>query len=125
MVKLLDNSRLKRTVAVLREGIEAGHYFGGQLYLSLNGEIIADSGFGNISPSHSDDKSSPVSPSHLVLLLSSAKPITAVAVAQQYERQKLDWDDPVVKFIPEFGMNGKEAITIRHLLTHTAGFRGA
>ena len=125
MLKLLDNLRLERTVAVLREGIEAGHYFGGQLYLSLNGEIIADSGFGNISPSHIEAKSSPISPSHLMLLLSSAKPVTAVAVAQQYEKQKLHWDDPVSELIPEFAVNGKERITIRHLLTHTAGFRSA
>jgi CubicO group peptidase (beta-lactamase class C family) len=29
---------------------------------------------------------------------------------------------PVVDVIPEFGTNGKEAVTLEHLLTHTAGF---
>src|SRR3954469_22791464 len=31
-------------------------------------------------------------------------------------------DTRVVDVIPEFGTNGKEAITLEHLLTHTAGF---
>jgi CubicO group peptidase (beta-lactamase class C family) len=35
----------------------------------------------------------------------------------------LELDDPVVRFIPEFGQKGKAPITIRHILTHTAGFR--
>jgi len=30
-------------------------------------------------------------------------------------------DDPVAKYIPEFAVNGKEAITVRQLLTHHAG----
>jgi CubicO group peptidase (beta-lactamase class C family) len=33
----------------------------------------------------------------------------------------LDYDDPVVKYIPEFAANGKEGVTVRHLLTHSAG----
>ncbi len=60
----------------------------------------------------------------LIVWMSSTKPIAAVAVAQLWERGKLELDDPVVRHIPEFGSNGKEAITIRHLLTHTAGIRG-
>src|SRR5262249_55794594 len=54
---------------------------------------------------------------------SSGKPITAVAIAQLWERGRLELDDVVSKHIPEFGVRGKEAITIRHLLTHTGGFR--
>ncbi len=40
-----------------------------------------------------------------------------------WEAGALGLDDPVVKFIPEFAARGKEGITIRHLLTHTAGIR--
>src|SRR5207248_3099545 len=62
-------------------------------------------------------------PDTLMLWLSAAKPITAVAIAQLWERGKLELDDPVARHIPEFAANGKDAITIRHILTHTAGFR--
>ncbi len=40
------------------------------------------------------------------------------------ERGLVKLDDPVTKFIPEFGSNGKDKINVRHLLTHTSGLRG-
>ncbi len=46
---------------------------------------------------------------------------TATAVMQLYEQHKLAFDDPVVKYLPEFAANGKEKITIRELLTHYSG----
>src|SRR5439155_4970665 len=42
----------------------------------------------------------------------------------QWERGNLELDDRVVDHLPEFGVHGKDAITVRHLLTHTAGIRG-
>ena len=39
------------------------------------------------------------------------------------ERGKLKLDEPVSTYLPEFAQNGKEAITVRHLLTHTSGLR--
>jgi CubicO group peptidase (beta-lactamase class C family) len=35
---------------------------------------------------------------------------------------KIDFDQKVTDFVPEFGTNGKDVITIRQLLTHTSGF---
>ncbi len=40
---------------------------------------------------------------------------------QLYEAGKLDLDAPVVRYLPEFGQNGKDRVTIRQLLSHTAG----
>jgi len=37
------------------------------------------------------------------------------------ERGKIRLRDPVAKYIPEFGRNGKEKITVFQLLTHQAG----
>jgi len=39
------------------------------------------------------------------------------------ERGKISLDDKVAKYIPEFATEGKDDITIRHLLTHTSGLR--
>ncbi len=47
--------------------------------------------------------------------------VTATAVMQLYEEKKLGLDDPVVKYLPEFGANGKEKVTVRELLTHYSG----
>ncbi|HXE06658.1 MAG TPA: sodium/solute symporter [Acidobacteriaceae bacterium] len=46
---------------------------------------------------------------------------TATAVMQLYEQGKFKLDDPVVRYLPEFGVNGKEHVTIRELLTHYSG----
>ncbi len=58
-----------------------------------------------------------------MLWLSAGKPLTAVAIMQQVERGTCRLDDPVSLHLPEFAAGGKETITIRHLLTHTGGFR--
>ena len=48
---------------------------------------------------------------------------TATAVMQMYERGKLQFDDPVAKYLPAFSANGKGSITIRQLLTHYSGLK--
>jgi SSS family transporter len=47
--------------------------------------------------------------------------VTATAVMQLYEEHKLQFDDPVAKYLPEFGVKGKQSVTIRELLTHYSG----
>lgn len=47
----------------------------------------------------------------------------APAVMLLVERGRLSLDDPVSRHLPEFTGGGKEAVTIRHLLTHTSGLR--
>ena len=37
------------------------------------------------------------------------------------ERHQIRLDEPVMRYLPEFGVRGKERITVRHLLTHTSG----
>jgi SSS family transporter len=46
---------------------------------------------------------------------------TATAVMQLVEAGKVDVDAPVAKYLPEFGANGKEEVTMRELLTHYSG----
>jgi len=47
---------------------------------------------------------------------------TTLAIMRLYEEGRITLSDPVSKYIPQFGQNGKEAITIRNLLLHNAGF---
>jgi len=57
-------------------------------------------------------------------LASLTKPIvTATSVMLLAAEGRIDLDDPVAKVLPHFGERGKEAVTIRHLLTHTSGLR--
>lgn len=59
---------------------------------------------------------------------SITKTMTAIAILQLRDRGKLSLDDPAVRYVPELRQVHDEfgpvdAITIRELLTHSAGFR--
>jgi CubicO group peptidase (beta-lactamase class C family) len=59
---------------------------------------------------------------------SNTKPFTGIAIMQLRDRGLLKLDDPVTKYLPELrGVHNKfgsmDEITIRHLMTHSAGFR--
>ena len=106
-----------RAMAVISQGIERGLHTGCQVYISVHGRILADCGIG-MSRSGASMSSDTIN-----LWLSSGKPLTAVAILQAWEQGELRLDDRVTQFLPAFGQNGKEAVTIRHLLNHTGGFR--
>lgn len=48
---------------------------------------------------------------------------TTTALLQLVERGKLDLDAPVARYLPAFARNGKERVTVRHLMTHMSGLR--
>lgn len=49
--------------------------------------------------------------------------VTTTAVLQQVERGRLALDAPVARWLPDFAAEGKGAVTVRQLLTHTSGLR--
>ncbi|MDF2048448.1 serine hydrolase domain-containing protein [Arthrobacter sp. Cr_A7] len=66
-----------------------------------------------------------MTPQTPVLLASTCKALTAVAVMQQVDAGRLDLDTPVKHYLPWFRTadESKSAkITVAHLLNHTAGF---
>ncbi|HEB88181.1 MAG TPA: class A beta-lactamase-related serine hydrolase [Deltaproteobacteria bacterium] len=57
-------------------------------------------------------------------LASLTKPIaTTTAIMLLVEEGSIALDDPVAKSLPSFADRGKEAVTIRHLLSHCAGLK--
>jgi CubicO group peptidase (beta-lactamase class C family) len=52
---------------------------------------------------------------------SATKGATALCAHMLASRGELDINAPVVRYWPEFGKHGKEAILVRHLLNHQAG----
>jgi CubicO group peptidase (beta-lactamase class C family) len=57
----------------------------------------------------------------LVNVYSVGKPLAALAVLMLVDRGQVGLDDPVARHWPEFATNGKERVTVRQALTHTAG----
>jgi CubicO group peptidase (beta-lactamase class C family) len=65
---------------------------------------------------------SPARTSTIYLWFSMTKIPTATAVVQLAERARLDLDEPVSRYVPEFPRPaGRAPVTIRHLLSHSSG----
>ncbi|MFE7002287.1 serine hydrolase [Streptomyces griseus] len=56
-------------------------------------------------------------------LASISKLFTSLLAVQQIERGALELEAAVASYLPDFAGGGKQDITVRHLLTHTSGFR--
>lgn len=110
---------LPRTLDGLLRGLEDSLHIGAALYVSLRGQTVVDHVIAEAEPGRllTHDSVCP--------WLSSGKPQTAAAVAWLWERKLLKLDDPVSRFVPGFTGGGREQITVRHCLTHTAGLRNA
>lgn len=65
----------------------------------------------------------PVTPDSVFCLASIAKPFVATAVMQLAERGRIDFDAPVVRYLPYFKLDDERCrhITIRQMLSHTSG----
>jgi len=68
-----------------------------------------------------EDQKVPMRPDTIFDMASVSKLFTSIAVMQLVEAGKVDTDEPVATYLPEFGVNGKESITVAQLLTHTSG----
>jgi CubicO group peptidase (beta-lactamase class C family) len=106
-----------RTLSIVEAGIRDGLQIGAQGYVSRNGRAVFDFAVGEAAPGV------PMTGGAVMLWLSSSKPVAAAAILQLCEAGRLQLDDPVALHIPEFAANGKDAVAVRHLLTHTCGFR--
>ena len=60
----------------------------------------------------------------LVNVWSVGKGVVALAVAMLVERGQLDYQAPVATYWPEFAANGKQHITVDHVMSHQAGLDG-
>jgi len=76
------------------------------------------------------EKNQPVDENTIYHWASITKTFTGIAIMQLRDRGLLSLDDPVIKYIPELRdihdpFGDRSEITIRHLMTHSAGFRSA
>ena len=57
----------------------------------------------------------------LAMCFSTTKGATSAALHLLADRGQLDYDAPVAEYWPQFAQAGKETVTVRHVLTHSAG----
>ncbi|MEJ8545023.1 serine hydrolase domain-containing protein [Brevibacillus borstelensis] len=84
-------------------------------------EIVYAKGFGSTNV---EEGGTPVTPDTIFRIGSVSKPLTGSAIMRLVEAGKVDLDQPIVSYIPEFRLSDPEAagkVTLRMLLNHTAG----
>ncbi|HEV8721468.1 MAG TPA: serine hydrolase domain-containing protein [Candidatus Binatia bacterium] len=89
------------------------------LVVIKNGEVVKIKGYGFANLEHDV----PATPDTVFELASVTKQFTATAIMALVEEGKIKLDDPINRYLPSSPENWK-AITVRHLLTHTAGLAG-
>ena len=90
---------------------------GASVCLIVEGETVVDL-WGGLSDAGTGK---PWERDTIVSLMSVTKGATALCAHMLHDRGLLDFDAPVVHYWPEFGKHGKDAITVRMVLTHQAG----
>jgi CubicO group peptidase (beta-lactamase class C family) len=107
---------------LIRRQIETDRLPGLAIALVRGDEIVWSRGYG-VADLNTNE---PNTPQSIFSIQSVTKPIVATALMQHYERAAFDLDAPVNSYLSEFKVQNEweeeHPVTIRRLLTHTAGF---
>src|SRR5688572_27625001 len=104
--------------------LRAGGFVGSSFYLVRDDRVVAREFYGLSDAG----RGVPVDEDTIYHWASVTKTFTGIAVMQLRDRGLLKLDDPVVKYLPELRaahnpFGDMSEITIRHLMSHSAGFR--
>lgn len=131
----LSTERLGRIGEVMQKYVDDGRLGGVVTLVARNGKVAYLQSFGKLDPT----TGAPMPADGIFRIASQTKAVTSVAVMILFEEGKILLGDPISKYIPEFKTTtvavpdaskkgpgykivpAKRAITIRDLLTHTAG----
>lgn len=115
----LDSKKFKEIDEVINNAIRESAFPGAVVLVAKDGEVVFEKAFGKFTY---DYKSEKVTANTIYDLASVSKVVgTATAAMICVDRNLFSLDDKVVKYIPEFGQNNKEHITIRNLMVHNSG----
>ncbi|HEY9182685.1 MAG TPA: serine hydrolase domain-containing protein, partial [Gammaproteobacteria bacterium] len=102
----MSSERLERIGPAMQQHIDAGEIAGVVTLVARRGQIVHFEAYGYADIA----KRTPMRTDHIFGLASSSKPITAVAILMLVERGAVRLQDPVSKFIPEFGAPAQVAV---------------
>ena len=121
--------RLEHIRPVMQDYVDNGHISGFLTVVARHGKVVHFETIGM----RDIENNKPIEADTIFRIHSMSKPITSVAVMMLYEEGHFQLNTPVSDFIPEFKnmkvynedqteiLDAKEEVTIKHLLTHTAG----
>ncbi len=98
---------------------EKGLECGASVAVTRDGEFVVDLWAGDAGPG-----AGPWQKDTIVNVYSTTKTMAAMSVLLLADRGVIDLDAPVARYWPEFAQNGKEGITVSHVMSHSAGLSG-
>lgn len=116
---------LKNFKTLYEQELKQNGVVGSSFVFLKDNKVVADYRYGSTNLA----KNQPVDENTIYHWASNTKPFTGIAIMQLRDRGLLKLDDPVTKYLPELRavhnpFGSMDEITIRHLMTHSAGFRG-
>ncbi len=112
---------------VMERGLQEYAFPGATLWIGWRGETVHSAAYGKTADQiYGQHKPVPTTTRTLYDLASLTKVVaTTTAIMQLIEQGKLLLDDRICTYLPQFGCDAqKEAISVRHVLTHTSGLPG-
>ena len=120
-VQALREEQMAPISDIAKKAIQAGGIPGAVILIGSEGKVVYRKALGL---SALKPKKLPMTIQTIFDIASLTKVIaTSTAIMQLVEAGKLSLEDPVARHWPEFGVSGKEEITVRDLLTHYSGLR--
>ena len=128
----LSSTRIERINTIMQNYVDEGKLAGVVTMVARRGKVVHFERFGVMDV----ETRKPMQLDTIFRIYSMSKPITSVAVMMLYEESRFQLNDPVSKYIPDFkkvkvfiketkdGLelaDSEREITIRDLLSHTAG----
>jgi len=106
--------------AQFEDNLASGEDVGASFCATVDGETVVDlwGGFAD------EARSRPWTTDTIVNVYSTTKTMTALTALLVADRGELDFDAPVARYWPEFAANGKESVTVAHLMSHSSGLSG-
>ncbi len=121
----IDNAAVERIWQAARYWYQAGMHPAIQVCVRQHGRVVLNReighGWGNAPTDAPDAEKIPVTTETPFCVYSAAKAMAATVVHMLAERGVFSLDDRVCEYIPTFTSHGKHRITIRHVMTHSAG----
>jgi CubicO group peptidase (beta-lactamase class C family) len=127
----MSGARIGRLSNAMAQLVDDRRFAGVTTAIARHGKLAYLGTFGR----RDIEGAAPMTPDAIFRIYSMSKPITGVALMILYEEGKFRLSDPVAKYIPEFANlqvaagpfttrveKPRHPITIRELMTHTAGF---
>jgi CubicO group peptidase (beta-lactamase class C family) len=113
-------SQFDRVASALSQNLDSHNDIGASVCVISKGVPVVDIWGGHIDT----ERSVPWERDTIVNVWSTSKAMTSLCALMLADRGDLDFWSPVARYWPEFSVNGKQDIEVRHVMGHTAGLSG-